>query len=47
MNKQVDPNEKLEQYRCKKCKRLLCYGTFWGTVEIKCDKCKYINKIER
>lgn len=34
------------QYRCDKCNKLLFKGKYEGTIEILCNRCKKLNKIE-
>jgi len=36
----------MTEIRCVKCNRLLFKGTnFYGSIEVKCPKCGYINNI--
>lgn len=32
----------MKEYRCNKCNKLLCRGSFKGIVEIMCNRCKRI-----
>lgn len=34
------------EYRCKKCNKLLLKGNFAGNIEILCNRCKELNKLE-
>lgn len=36
----------MKEYRCNKCNKLLFKGKFLGIIEILCNRCKKINKIE-
>lgn len=36
----------MKEYRCKKCNKLLLKGKFLGIIEILCNRCKQINRIE-
>jgi len=35
----------VEQFRCKKCRKLLAKYEYFTKIEIKCPRCNYINKL--
>ena len=36
----------MKEYRCKQCNKLLFKGKYFGIIEILCNRCKQINKID-
>lgn len=36
----------MKEYRCKHCNKLLFKGKYFGIIEILCNRCKQLNKIE-
>lgn len=35
----------MDEIRCKECGKLLC--KLWGTVEVKCPRCKTMNEVSK